>query len=62
MPSVAALLPAHSKRETRADLIVLDKNPLEGLRNLNSIRFVMKAGVMYRTADLAKALGYASRE
>jgi imidazolonepropionase-like amidohydrolase len=46
----------------RADLVVLDKNPLESLRNLNSIRFVMKAGVMYRTADLAKAIGYSSRE
>jgi cytosine/adenosine deaminase-related metal-dependent hydrolase len=30
-----------------ADLIVLDKNPLENLRNSNSIRYVMKNGRMY---------------
>ena len=30
-----------------ADLIVLDRNPLENIRNTNSIRFVMKNGELY---------------
>ena len=36
-----------------ADLIVLDKNPLENIRNTNTIRFVMKNGRLYNgdTAD-----------
>ncbi len=30
-----------------ADLIILDKNPLEDIHNSNSIRYVMKNGIMY---------------
>ncbi|MEJ7809930.1 MAG: amidohydrolase family protein [Gemmatimonadaceae bacterium] len=30
-----------------ADLVVLDANPLENLRNTNTIRFVMKNGRLY---------------
>jgi len=30
-----------------ADLVVLDKNPLENIRNTNTVRFVMKNGEMY---------------
>jgi cytosine/adenosine deaminase-related metal-dependent hydrolase len=30
-----------------ADLIVLDKNPLENIRNTNTIRYVMKNGELY---------------
>ena len=30
-----------------ADLVVLDANPLESIRNSNTIRFVMKNGRMY---------------
>ena len=30
-----------------ADLIVLDRNPLEDIRNTNSIRYVMKNGELY---------------
>jgi imidazolonepropionase-like amidohydrolase len=30
-----------------ADLIVLDRNPLESLRNSNSVRYVMKNGRLY---------------
>ncbi len=30
-----------------ADLIVLDKNPLENIRNTNSVRYVMKNGEIY---------------
>jgi len=30
-----------------ADLVVLDANPLENIRNTSSVRFVMKNGRMY---------------
>jgi imidazolonepropionase-like amidohydrolase len=30
-----------------ADLLVLDRNPLDNIRNTNSIRYVMKNGVLY---------------
>ena len=30
-----------------ADLLVLDRNPLENIRNTNSIRYVMKNGELY---------------
>ncbi len=30
-----------------ADLVVLDKNPLENIRNTNSVRYVMKNGELY---------------
>jgi Tol biopolymer transport system component/imidazolonepropionase-like amidohydrolase len=35
-----------------ADLIVLDKNPLENIRNTNSVRYVMKNGELYEAATL----------
>ena len=35
-----------------ADLIVLDRNPLESIRNTDSIRFVMKNGALYEGATL----------
>jgi imidazolonepropionase-like amidohydrolase len=35
-----------------ADLIVLDKNPLENIRNTESIRMVMKNGRLYQGDDL----------
>lgn len=37
-----------------ADLIVLDKNPLEDIRNTNSIRYVMKNGRLYQGNDLTE--------
>ena len=30
-----------------ADLIILDKNPLENIRNTNTVKFVMKNGRLY---------------
>ena len=30
-----------------ADLIILDKNPLENIRNTNTIKYVLKNGRMY---------------
>lgn len=45
----------------RADLIVLDSNPLDDLRNLNTIRMVMKAGVLYNSDDIWRAIGFRAR-
>ncbi len=36
----------------QADLVVLDRNPLENLRNTNSIRYVMKNGRLYEGETL----------
>ncbi len=41
-----------------ADLIVLDGNPLERMRNIETVRLVMKNGVLYRSADLWRAAGF----
>lgn len=30
-----------------ADLVILDKNPLENLRNTNTVKYVMKNGRLY---------------
>lgn len=35
-----------------ADLIILDKNPLEDIHNTNTIKYVMKAGVLYDSETL----------
>jgi imidazolonepropionase-like amidohydrolase len=35
-----------------ADLIILDKNPLVDIHNTTSIKFVMKAGVLYESETL----------
>jgi imidazolonepropionase-like amidohydrolase len=35
-----------------ADLLVLDRNPLENIRNTNSIRYVMKNGEIYEGETL----------
>jgi Tol biopolymer transport system component len=35
-----------------ADLLVLDRNPLENIRNTNSVRFVMKNGELYDAETL----------
>jgi imidazolonepropionase-like amidohydrolase len=35
-----------------ADLVVLDRNPLENIRNTNSIRYVMKNGELYEADTL----------
>ena len=37
-----------------ADLVVLDANPLENLRNSNTVRFVMKNGRLYDADTLAE--------
>jgi imidazolonepropionase-like amidohydrolase len=35
-----------------ADLVVLDANPLENIRNSNTVRYVMKNGRLYEGASL----------
>jgi amidohydrolase family protein len=37
-----------------ADLQILDKNPLEDIRNSTSIRYVMKNGRLYQAEDLTE--------
>jgi imidazolonepropionase-like amidohydrolase len=41
----------------RADLLVLDRNPLDNVANVRVLRYVMKNGVLYRAADLRRAAG-----
>lgn len=35
-----------------ADLVIMDNNPLENIRNTNSIRYVVKNGVIYNAENL----------
>ena len=37
-----------------ADLIILDRNPLENIRNTNSVKYVMKNGRLYNGDNLAQ--------
>jgi imidazolonepropionase-like amidohydrolase len=39
-----------------ADLVVLDKNPLEAVTNVSAVHRVIKAGVVYNPEDLLKKL------
>ena len=32
----------------QADIIAVDENPIENIATLNTVRFVMKAGVVYK--------------
>jgi hypothetical protein len=42
----------------RADLLVLDANPLENISNIRSVRFVMKDGKLFASAALWAAAGF----
>ena len=42
----------------RADLLVLDANPLENISNIRTVRFVMKDGRMFESAALWTAAGF----
>ena len=35
-----------------ADLVIMDKNPLENIRNSNSVNMVIKNGVVYKADSL----------
>ena len=42
----------------RADLIVLDANPLDDIRNIRTVEFVVANGVIYPTAKLWESVGF----
>jgi imidazolonepropionase-like amidohydrolase len=41
-----------------ADLIIIDGNPLENIRNIRNVKLVMKDGVVYEPAELHKLAGF----
>ncbi|MGH3053869.1 MAG: amidohydrolase family protein, partial [Gaiellaceae bacterium] len=42
----------------RADLIVLNGNPLADIRNTRNVEYVITNGVMYNCAELWKSVGF----
>jgi imidazolonepropionase-like amidohydrolase len=42
----------------RADLIILEANPLEDIHNTRKVEFVITNGKMYNTADLWRSVGF----
>jgi imidazolonepropionase-like amidohydrolase len=42
----------------RADLVVLDANPLDNISNVRTVSMVMAKGALYRSADLWRAAGF----
>jgi imidazolonepropionase-like amidohydrolase len=44
----------------RADLVVLDADPLADIANVRQVRWVVRAGRMYESAALWRAAGFAA--
>jgi len=42
----------------RADLILVEGNPLESISNLRNVRWVVAAGRLFKTADLWQSVGF----
>jgi imidazolonepropionase-like amidohydrolase len=42
----------------RADVIVLDANPLENIHNIRSVEYVIAGGRMFKCADLWRSVGF----
>jgi imidazolonepropionase-like amidohydrolase len=42
----------------RADVIILDANPLESIRNIRKVEFVITNGTMYNCAELWRSVGF----
>ena len=42
----------------RADLGILDANPLENIHNIRSVRSVVANGVLYQSAPLWQSVGF----
>jgi imidazolonepropionase-like amidohydrolase len=42
----------------RADLILLDRNPLDEISNIRTVKFVVKDGLMFETAPLWKSVNF----
>jgi imidazolonepropionase-like amidohydrolase len=41
----------------RADLLLVDGNPLQRISNIRRCRYVMKDGILYKSADVYAAVG-----
>jgi imidazolonepropionase-like amidohydrolase len=46
------------ERGKHADLLILDKNPLDDISNIRTARYVMKDGSLYENSELWKAAGF----
>ena len=46
------------ERGKRADLVVLDANPLDDIRNIRRVRWTISDGRMYESAALWRAVRY----
>jgi len=42
----------------RADLIILDANPLESIHNIRTVKFVITNGTMYNCGELWSSVGF----
>jgi imidazolonepropionase-like amidohydrolase len=42
----------------RADLILLDANPLDDVHNIRTVKYVVANGVIYPTATLWESVGF----
>ncbi len=42
----------------RADVIIVDGNPLESIRNIRKVEFVITNGAMYNCAELWRSVGF----
>jgi imidazolonepropionase-like amidohydrolase len=42
----------------RADLVLLDANPLDNIHNIRTVRYVVANGILYDTAKLWKSVGF----
>ena len=42
----------------RADVVILSANPLESIRNIRTVEFVVTNGVMYNCAELWRSVGF----
>jgi imidazolonepropionase-like amidohydrolase len=42
----------------RGDLILVDGNPLDDIRNARKVEFAITNGVMYHTAELWQSVGF----
>jgi imidazolonepropionase-like amidohydrolase len=42
----------------RADVAILAANPLESIRNIRAVEFVVTNGVMYNCAELWRSVGF----
>lgn len=42
----------------RADVIIVDGNPLESIHNIRKVEFVITNGTMYNCAELWRSVGF----